>query len=100
MKNETRDDLASTARLTPATLQELKDNGFRYVQVKGFTLDKRLDYMEPHYFVLVPMKELPADPGKKGIYEPIDSKMLTDWANSPNEGAKVFIATGQNKAHD
>ncbi len=66
MKNETRENFESTTKLTVQGLQILKDRGFRYVQVKGFTMDKRLDYMELHYFMLVPIKELPDDPNKKG----------------------------------
>ncbi|MDP4251611.1 MAG: hypothetical protein Q8918_16025 [Bacteroidota bacterium] len=92
MKNETKENFESTVRLTRKTLQHLIDKGFQYVQVRGFTLDKRPDYMEPHYLILLPMKELPEDPAKKDIYEPIHSSILTGWANFPNDGVEVFIA--------
>ena len=95
MKNETRENFESTTRLTQQTLQKLKDKGFRYVQVKGFTQDKRLEYIEPHYFMLVPIKDLPDDPDKKEIYEPINSEILTAWANFPNEGVEVLVAAGK-----
>jgi len=91
MKNETRENFKSTTRLTSTGLQNLKDRGFRYVQVKGFTRDKRLDYMEPRYFMLVPIKDLPDDPDKKEIYEPIDSEILMSWANFPDDGIEVLV---------
>jgi hypothetical protein len=92
MKNETRENFASRKRLTSQGLQNLKDRGFRYVQVKGFTMDRRVDYMELRYFMLVPIKDLPDDPNMKEIYEPIDSKILMDWANSPDDGIEVLVA--------
>jgi|SRR5882757_620597 len=91
MKNETRENFQSTTRLTSKGLQNLKDMGFRYVQIKGFTMDKRLDYMELRYFMLVPIKDLPEDPNKKEIYEPIDSEILMNWANSPDDGVEVLV---------
>jgi len=94
MKNETKENFESKNRLTLESLQKLKDKGFRYVQVKGFTPDKRPDYMEPRYLMLVPIKELSDDPDKKEIYEPIDSKILMDWANSPDDGVEVLVAAG------
>jgi hypothetical protein len=42
--------------------------------------------------VLVPMKDLPGEQGEKEIYEPIDSKLLRDWANAPDAGVEVLIA--------
>jgi hypothetical protein len=92
MKNETRENFEGTTRLTPQTLQKLKDKGFLYVQIKGFTFDKRQDYMEPRYFVLIPIKEFSSDPNKKEIYEPINSEILIDWSNSTNEGIEVLVA--------
>lgn len=94
MKNETKENFGPTVLFTLQALEGLKDRGFRYVRVNAFTQDKRPDYMEPHYFVLVPIKDLPDDPAKKGIYEPINSPLLTDWANFPNEGIKVLVTTG------
>jgi hypothetical protein len=92
MKNETREDFGTTAPFTMAVLEKLKHNGFLYVQIKGFTSDKRLDYMEPRYLVLIPMKELPADPGKIEIYESIDSKLLVDWATHSQDGMDVLVS--------
>jgi len=92
MKNDNRESTDAKKRLTPASLESLRKKGFRYVQVQGFSPDKHLDYMEPRYFVLVPMKNLPVDPDQKGIYEPIDSRILADWANAADEGFEVLIA--------
>lgn len=91
MKNDSKES-ESKKKLTPASLQNLKKKGFRYVQVQGFSPDKHLDYMEPRYFVLVPLKNLPTETDQKGIYEPIESDILTEWANAEEEGFDVFLA--------
>lgn len=85
----------SDNRLTRERLQQLKDNGFRFVLIKGYTTDRRVDYTELNYFTLVPVKSLPEDPNQKEIYEPIDSEILMEWASFPDNGAKVFIEAGQ-----
>jgi hypothetical protein len=92
MKNDDRAAGDSKKKLTPASLQSLRKKGFRYVQVQGFSPDKHLDYMEPRYFVLVPLKNLPVENDQKGIYEPIESKILNEWANAADEGFEVLIA--------
>ncbi len=94
MKNETKENFGSTVELTLQTLEDLKNRGFLYVRVNAFTQDKRMDYMEPRYFVLIPVKELSDDVDKKGIYEPVNSRLLADWANFPNEGIKVYVTKG------
>jgi hypothetical protein len=81
----------SAIRLTKQSLQQLKDSGFRFVLIKGYTTDRRIDYIEVNYFTLVPVKDLPEDPNKKEIYEPIDSEILMEWASFPDYGAKVVI---------
>jgi len=78
-------------RLTKQSLQHLKDCGFRFVLIKGCTRDGRVDYIELSYFSLTPVIDLPDDPNKKGIYEPIDSTILMEWASFPDEGLKVII---------
>jgi hypothetical protein len=85
MKNE-----GTAIRLTAPRLQELKDLGFRFVLIKGYSLNRRSDYIELNHFILVPVVQLPEDPAQKEIYEPIDSEILLDWASSP-EGVKAFI---------
>jgi hypothetical protein len=95
MKNETREDFGTTAPFTMAALETLKNKGFQYVQVKGFTSDKRLDYIEPRYLLLIPMKALPVEPGVIEIYESINSQLLQDWATQPTDGMKVLIAVNK-----
>jgi hypothetical protein len=82
-------------RLTKKSLQQLKDSGFRFVLIKGYTTDRRVDYIELNYFTLIPVKDLPEDPNKKEIYEPIDSEILMEWASFPDDGAKVIIESEQ-----
>ena len=94
MKNEAKENFGPTVIFTLEALERLKARGFQYVRVNAFTHDKRLDYMEPHYFVLVPFKDLQDDPDKKGIYEPINSQLLAAWALLPEEGIKVLLAAG------
>jgi hypothetical protein len=36
MKNETKENFEATIRLSHSALKKLKEEGFRYVQVKGF----------------------------------------------------------------
>ena len=92
MKNETRENFGTTAPFTLAALETLKNMGFQYVQVKGFTSDKRLDYVEPRYLLLIPMKTLPVEPGEIEIYESINSQLLLDWATHSGNGMEVLIS--------
>jgi len=90
-ENYAMENSKSDIRLTKESLQHLKDSGFRFVLVKSYTTDRRVDYIDPNYFTLVPVKDLPEDPNKKEIYEPIDSEILSEWARFPDEGVKVII---------
>ncbi|HTQ65792.1 MAG TPA: hypothetical protein VMI12_13405 [Puia sp.] len=92
IKDDTEENSGSEKKLSYPLLQKLKEKGFQYVQVQGFTTDRRLDYMEPRFLVLTPIKELPLDPAEMEIYEPINSKLLEDWANSPDEGFEIYVA--------
>jgi len=85
MKNE-----GTALRLTATRLQKLKDQGFRFVLIKGYSLNKRSDYIELNHWVLVPVMQLPEDPAQKEIYEPIDSEILLEWANA-TDGILAFI---------
>lgn len=75
-------------------MQELKDRGFLYVLVKGYTLDRRLDYIQMNHFTLLPVVELPPEPGAKEIFAPVDSEILMEWANSADKGLEVYIEYG------
>jgi hypothetical protein len=81
----------TATRLTQQSLRTLRESGFRYVLVSGYTPDRQFDYIALTSFVLVPVKELPEEPGQKGIYAPIDSDILDDWAGQPENGIKAFI---------
>lgn len=81
-----------TIPLTQSALLKIEKEGFKYVQVKGLTTDKHYDYIDPHFLVLVPMKELPVDQDKKDIYEPISSELLLQWANEKQDYLEVVIA--------
>jgi hypothetical protein len=85
----------SAIRLTKQSLQQLKDSGFRFVLIKGYTTDRRVDYIEVNYFTLIPVKDLPEDPSKMEIFESIDSEILMQWASFPDDGAKVIIEMEQ-----
>lgn len=78
-------------RLTDQTLQELKDKGYQYVIVKGYTPDRRLDHIQLNHFILVPVKQLPTEPGEKEIYAPIDSEVLLDWVSDVNPTFEAYI---------
>ena len=74
-------------------LAKLESKGYTYVQIKGLTFDKHYDYTNPHFLVLVPLKELPSDQDKKDIYEPIQSEILQQWAVDSNDNVEIVIAT-------
>lgn len=81
--------------LKPLNLQVLHRlfaAGYKYVQVRGYTADRHYEYIEPAMIILFPMRELPADPEQKDIYEPLDSKLLEQWAVSPDTRMKVMIS--------
>lgn len=92
MRKGITDGQVNTVKLTIQALQILENKGFKFVQVKGLTLDKHYDYVEPHFLLLLPIKELPEDQSKKDIYEPIDSDLLKQWANDSNTNTDVFIS--------
>ncbi|HLX93451.1 MAG TPA: hypothetical protein VKR32_17325 [Puia sp.] len=92
MENHYSEYLRSLPALTLSSLQHLKEKGFQYVQVRGMTRDHRPDYMEPHYLMLVPIKDLPRDQSQKDVYADIDSKIILEWASHSGAGIKVIIA--------
>lgn len=82
----------ATLEFNVKSLDKLQLDGYKFVQVKGLTMDKHYDYVEPHILVLVPMKELPTDPFKRDIYEPIKSELLYKWATEVNEYPQIVIS--------
>jgi hypothetical protein len=92
MRKSEAEGQAATTPLSLKALQTLEDKGFKFVQVKGLTLDKHYEYVEPHFLLLLPIKELPTDQSKKDIYEPIGSDLLKQWANDAYTNTDVFIS--------
>ena len=93
-----RKGITESNATTPLTLQMLRrieDEGFKFVQVKGLTLDKHYDYVEPHFLVLVPMKELPKAQELKDIYEPVPSGLLQRWATEQDDALEIVVSTKQ-----
>jgi hypothetical protein len=74
-------------------LRKIEDEGYKFVQVKGLTADKHFDYIEPHCLILVPMRELPSEQEKKDIYEPVNSKLLEQWATEEDDMFPIVLAT-------
>lgn len=92
MKKGIADGMAGTIPLNVDTLNRLENKGYKFVQVKGLTIDKHFDYIEPYYLLLVPIMELPTEAMRKDIYEPIKSELLYKWASEPDEHTQVVIA--------
>ncbi|HZH94969.1 MAG TPA: hypothetical protein VEY06_03750 [Flavisolibacter sp.] len=90
-----RKGIAEGNKSTPFTLTSLRKietDGYKFVQVKGLTMDRHYEYIEPHFLVLVPMKELPTEQDKKDIYEPVPSELLAKWAIENDENMEIVIA--------
>jgi hypothetical protein len=84
---------AATVPFTLKSLRKIEDEGYKFVQVKGLTADKHFDYIEPHCLILVPMRELPSEQEKKDIYEPVNSKLLEQWAAEEDDMFPIVLAT-------
>jgi hypothetical protein len=91
MTNEIKNNYLHHKPLTINALNILQQEGYKYLQVQGFTMDHHAEYVEPHYLMLVPVKELTAN---MDIYEPIDSDLINEWANSSkdNDRLEVYLA--------
>jgi hypothetical protein len=74
-------------------IDNLQSKGYKYFQIKGFTIDLHYDYVEPYYILLVPMKTLPTNPADKDIYETIDSGILERWVTDDNHYPEIWIAS-------
>jgi hypothetical protein len=78
--------------LNRKSLEKLELQGFKFVLVKGLTPDHHYEHVEPHCLLLVPVRELPADPAEKDVYAPIRSEILLQWANESHDSLPVVIA--------
>ena len=98
MTNENKRNFLNHKPLTSAALEKLRQKGYKYVQVQGFTIDHHAEYTEPHYLMLVPIKDLPTDRAKMDIYEPIDSELINSWIGAdPDENRlEIFLASSYN----
>ena len=83
-----------SVRLTDQVLQELKARGFQYVLVKGYTPERGQHHIQLNHIIIVPVVQLPTEPGEKEIYALIDSEILSDWANCSDAGLEVYIEFG------
>jgi hypothetical protein len=91
MKKAVAEGRAPKTLLNPGSLAALEAKGYRFVLVKGLTIDNHYEHVEPHYVALIPVKELPRDPAKKDVYAPIKSEILKEWAREKNEGTEFVI---------
>ncbi len=91
MTNEVKNDFLSHKPLTFEALNNLKEKGYRYLQVQGYTLDYHPEYVEPHYLMLVPVKSLYANRGKMDIYEDIDSEQIREWVKAAENTDRLEI---------
>jgi hypothetical protein len=92
MRKVTAEAKFGTVVFNLKTLDTLKQMGYKYVQVKGLTVDRHYDYIEPHFLILVPFKEFSSESIDRGIYEPLESELLFQWATEVNDFTKILIA--------
>ena len=95
MRKGITDVKSGTIEFSVKALDSLQNEGYKFVQVKGLTIDRHYEYVEPHILVLVPFKELPTSPMQRDIYEPIKSELLYKWAAEKNEHPEIVIANSQ-----
>jgi hypothetical protein len=96
MTNEVKNNFSSHRPLTFEALNILQEKGYRYLQVQGYTLDHHLEYVEPHYLMLVPIKKLSARPELMDIYEDIDSELIKDWVKAGSSNRlEIFLASSK-----
>ena len=93
MTNEMKKNYDNHCALTLAALDQLKEKGYQYLQVQGFTMDHHPEYIEPHYLMLVPVKSLTANKATMDVYEEISGETIINWAQrSDDESLHIFLA--------
>jgi hypothetical protein len=93
MTNEIKNNYLNHKTLTLEALANLKEKGYRYLQIQGFTLDHHPEYVEPHYLMLVPFRSLTNNQGKMDIYEDINSALIMDWVKTVNnDRLEIYLA--------
>lgn len=93
MTNEIKNNYLKHKPLTFEALNSLRQKGYKYLQVQGFTIDHHLEYVDPHYLMLVPIKALSTNRAQMDIYEDINSDLIKEWLNkdSKNDRLEVFL---------
>lgn len=81
--------------LNKKSLDKLESQGYKFVLVKGLTSDHHYEHVEPQCLLLVPVKELPSDPGEKDVYAPIQSERLHQWAVEEQGSLEIVIGSGR-----
>lgn len=96
MTNEMKSNYDKHGSLTMEALDDLKEKGYKYLQVQGFTLDHHPEYIEPHYLMLVPRKSLASNKSKMDIYEDIAGETIINWAKQKDdETFHVYLANAE-----
>jgi hypothetical protein len=93
MTNEVKNNFLSHKPLTSEALDNLQQKGYKYLQVQGYTLDHHPEYVEPHYLMLIPIKDLSAKREQMDIYEEIDSSLIKEWVKTGSSNRlEIFLA--------
>ena len=93
MTNEMKKNFDNHVTLTVDALDQLKEKGYQYLQVQGFTMDHHPEYIEPYYLMLVPVKSLTANKATMDVYEEISGETIINWAKrSDDESLHIFLA--------
>ena len=98
MTNENKSNYLDHKPLTSEALDSLQKKGYKYLQVQGFTMDHHAEYVDPHYLMLIPMKELPTDQAKMDIYEPINSELINSCITSANNNDRLTVYLAGSKS--
>ena len=91
MKEKKKTNLYPAIPFTRMMLEQLKMQGYKYLQIEGRTHNNHIDHIQPHSLILIPFKEFPEDPSDIEIYETINSDILLSWADD-EIGAKVMVS--------
>lgn len=91
MEEKRKSNFNSGAPFSRKLLEQLKEQGYKYFQIKGYANDNKFDYIQPKYLILIPYKKLPEKPNDIEIYESIDSDIFSSWADT-EFGAKVIVS--------
>jgi hypothetical protein len=97
MRKAIRENRSGTIMFNQKAINKLESEGYKYFQVKGFTIDSHYEYVDPYYILLVPIKSLPSEQGEKDIYESLNSEIFQKWVTEENEYPEILIANNQYK---